>query len=132
MMPYANQIKDDFHEAIASIAPLSAADHLFQVCPNNELGLLPKEQAQAFHDSTAHILFISVRAQLELLTLVSFLTKQVRSTDEDDWGMLKLIIRYLKGTRHVKLNIPLTALPQFADISTPHMVSTQFIGISPG
>ena len=43
-------------------------------------------------------------------TLVSFLTKQVRRHDEDDWGKLKQGIMYLKGTMHMKLNITVDSL----------------------
>ena len=43
-------------------------------------------------------------------TLVSFLTKRVRSPDEDDWKKLKRGLMYLKGTMHMKLNITVDSL----------------------
>ena len=43
-------------------------------------------------------------------TLVSFLTKRVRSPDEDDWGKLRRGLMYLKGTMHIKLNITVDSL----------------------
>ncbi len=29
--------------------------------------------------------------------------RQVQSSDEDDWGKLKKVLKYLKGTRYLKL-----------------------------
>ena len=43
-------------------------------------------------------------------TLISFLTKRVRSPDEDDWGKLRRGLMYLKGTLHMKLNITVDSL----------------------
>ena len=43
-------------------------------------------------------------------TLVSFLTKRVRSPDKDDWGKLKQGLWYLKAARHMKLNITVDSL----------------------
>ena len=85
MIPYAN----NFLEAITITAPTPAANHLFQVHPKNERRLLPEEQAQVFHCSTVQLLFLSMRVQPGLLTLVSFFTKQLRSQDEENMGSLK-------------------------------------------
>ena len=84
MIPYSKQIEDNFPEPITSTAPTPAADHLLQVRPDDERILLPEEQAQAFHRSTTHILFLSQQACPDLQTLVSFKKKRVRSPDEDD------------------------------------------------
>ena len=79
MIPYSKEIIDDFPEPITSTAPTPAADHLFTVRPDEERKLLREEQAQAFHRSTAQLLFLSQRARPNMQTLVSFLTKRVRS-----------------------------------------------------
>ena len=50
------------------------------------------------------------RASAYLDGLVSFLTKCVRSPDEDDWGKLRRGLMYLKGTLHMKLNITVDSL----------------------
>jgi hypothetical protein len=36
---------------------------------------------------------------------VSFLTTSVKRPDEDDWGKLKRVLRYLYRTRHMTLNL---------------------------
>ena len=58
----------------------------------------------------AQLLFLSQRARPDMQTLVSFLTKHVRSPDEDDWKKLKRGLMYLKGTMHMKLNITVYSL----------------------
>ena len=84
MIPYTKQIIEDFPEPIISTAPTPAGDHLFTVCPDDERKLLPEEQAQAFHRTTAQLLFLSQRARPDMQTLASFCTKRVRSPDKND------------------------------------------------
>ncbi len=36
---------------------------------------------------------------------VSFLTTRVQAPDEDDWGKLKRVLKYLKSTRYLKLTL---------------------------
>ena len=36
---------------------------------------------------------------------VAFLTTRVKRPDEDDWGKLKRVLKYLKGTKHLKLTL---------------------------
>jgi hypothetical protein len=51
---------------------------------------------------------------------VSFLTTCVKRLDKDDWGKLKRVLRYLRGTRHMKLNLSannLTCLRWWVDAS---------------
>ena len=110
MIPYLKQIIDDFPEPVTSTAPTPAGDHLCTVRPDDERILLPEEQAQAFHRTTAQLLFLSQQEPPDMQTLVSFLTKRARSPDEEDWKKLKRGIMYLKGTMHTKLNITIDSL----------------------
>jgi hypothetical protein len=41
---------------------------------------------------------------------VSFLTTQVQAPDEDDWGKLKRVLKYLKGTRYLNLILSADAM----------------------
>ena len=36
---------------------------------------------------------------------MAFLITRVKDPDEDDWGKLKRILRYLKGTKNMKLTL---------------------------
>jgi hypothetical protein len=41
----------------------------------------------------------------DIQTAVSFLTTRVKKPDEDEWGELKRILKYLKGTMHMRLRL---------------------------
>jgi len=88
MIPYINKIIETFPEKITGVQSTPAGDHLFQVRPPNEAKLLPKEQARAFHHTTAQLLFLS-RVCCDIQTTVDFLTTCVKQPDNDDWGKLK-------------------------------------------
>ena len=103
MIKYLKKVFAAFPEKITSAAATPASDHLFTVRDESELKLLPEEQARAFHHSVAQLLFLSGRARPDIKTPVAFLTTRVKAPDEDDWGKLKRCLKYLWGTRHLKL-----------------------------
>ena len=105
MIKYLMKIFEDFPEEIRSTAPSPAADHLFNVRDASEAKYLTEEQAKHFHHAVAQLLFVSARARRDIQTAVSFLTTRVKKPDEDDWGKLKRVLKYLKGTLHMKLTI---------------------------
>jgi hypothetical protein len=105
MIKYLAKIFKAFPEKIRAAAATPAADHLFEVRDESERKLLPEEQARAFHHSVAQLLFLSGRARPDIKTAVSFLTTRVKAPDEDDWGKLKRVLKYLWGTRHMKLTL---------------------------
>ena len=51
------------------------------------------------------MLFLSSLARREIQTAASFLTTRVKKPDEDDWGKLKIALKYLNGTRRLKLTL---------------------------
>jgi hypothetical protein len=61
--------------------------------------------ADAFHHTVYQLLFAANRARQDIQTAVSFLTTRVQAPDNDDWGKLKQILKYLNGTRHLKLTL---------------------------
>jgi len=67
--------------------------------------VIPEEQVRIFHHTVAQLLFLSGRARPDIKTAVAFLTTRVKEPDEDDWGKLKRVLKYLKGTRHMKLRL---------------------------
>ena len=46
---------------------------------------------------------MATRARQDNQTTVAFFTTRVKSPDEDDWGKLKRVLKYLDGTRYLKL-----------------------------
>jgi hypothetical protein len=98
MMEYIKNIIKDFPEEITGTKTSPAADHLFAVRDPSLAKALPEEQAMAFHRATAQLLFLSTRARRGIQPAIAFLTKRVRSPDEDDWGKVKRVLGYLNGT----------------------------------
>jgi hypothetical protein len=66
---------------------------------------LPEEQADAFHHTVYQLLFVANRTHRDIQTAVSFLATRVKEPDKDDWGKLKRILKYLNGTKHLKLKL---------------------------
>jgi hypothetical protein len=61
-----------------------------------------------------------MRAKQDIQTAVAFLTMRVKSPDEDNWGKLKQVLKYLNGTKYLKLNMSvddLGLLKWYADAS---------------
>ena len=46
---------------------------------------------------------MNARAQRDIQTAVAFLCTRVKKPDEDDWEKLKRVLKYLNGTKHMKL-----------------------------
>ena len=81
------------------------ADHLFSVRETDKAKYLPEEKAIAFDHTTAQLLFLISRERRDIQTAASFLTTRVKKPDKDDWGQLKRALKYLNGTRRLKLTL---------------------------
>jgi hypothetical protein len=103
MIKYLTNLLQEFPEELGDSTASPAAAHLFQV--RDDVAKLPEEQAQIFHHTTAQLLFLSSRARRDIQLAVAFLTTRVKSPDEDDWGKLKRVLKYLTGTRYMKLTL---------------------------
>ena len=101
MIPYVQNIIKEFPKEIIFSASTPASVHLFQVQDKNTI-MLPEDQAIAFHHTVAQLLFVSAGARWNIQTLVAFLTTWVNCPDEDDWGKLKRVLKYLNGTQLLK------------------------------
>ena len=53
----------------------------------------------------AQLLFMATRARRDIQTAVAFLTTRVKAPDKDDWGKLKRVLKYLNGTKFLKLTL---------------------------
>ncbi len=111
MAKYVNTVIDGFPELITGTAVTPAADHLFKIREPTKATVLPENQAIAFHHTVAQLLFLSTRARRDIQTPVEFLTTRVREPDEDDWGKLKCVLKYLNGTKNMKLQLEADAMP---------------------
>ncbi len=113
MTPYIDKIISAFPEKITGVQSTPAGGHLFQVRPPLETKHLQEEQARNFHHTTAQLLFLS-RVRRDIQTVVAFLTTRVKQPDEDDWGKLKRVLRYLYNTRNLQLTLYAASLTNIA------------------
>ena len=65
-------------------------------------------------------MFVATRVRQDIQTAVAFLTTRVKNPDEDDWGKLKRVLKYINGTKYLKLRLSvddLGLLKWFVDAS---------------
>ena len=101
---------EGFLEQIVGRAATPAGERLFDIRDEKEARPMEEERATAFHHTTAQLLFMAARVQRDIQTAVAFLTTRVKSPDEDDWGKLKRVLKYLNGTKYLKLSISMENL----------------------
>jgi hypothetical protein len=61
--------------------------------------------ADTFHHTVYQLRFAANRVHQDIQMAVSFLTTRVQTPDEDDWEKLKQVLKYLNGTRNLKLTL---------------------------
>ena len=105
MVPFLKKIIEAFPEAITGSAATPAAEHLFKVPEDDSRQILEEERAMAFHNAVAQFLFATIRYRRDISTTVAFLCKHVRELDEDDWGKLKHLLKYIRGTIYLPLTL---------------------------
>jgi hypothetical protein len=105
MVNYLKSVIAEFPEMITGKAAMPAANHLFTVRDKKEGRALKEEKALVFHHTVAQLLFMSTRARRDIQMAVAFLTTRVKSPDNDDWRKLKRVLKYLKGTKYLKLKL---------------------------
>jgi hypothetical protein len=103
MIDYMKGVIEDFPEVITGVAATPVAENLFGVRPDKNRIILDEKRGQAFHHATAQLLFASSRARKDIQCAVAFLTTRVKTPDEDDWGKLKRLLRYIRGTIYMPL-----------------------------
>ena len=92
MEDYTKKILDEFAGFLGKPANSPAANHLFDIRPDDLRELLPKEQARLFHRYVVQLLFLSTRVRRDIKTAVAFLTTRVKAPDKDDRGKLGRIM----------------------------------------
>jgi len=110
MINYLKNVTNEFPELIKGRAATPAHEKLFVIRDESEARKLKEEQALAFHHTVAQLLFMVTRARRDIQTAVAFLTTRVKNPDEDDWGKLKRVLKYLNGTKYLKLKLTMDNL----------------------
>ena len=97
---YIDKILEDIDESCRRTSVTPAADHLFEVNPNQNK--LNKSQSQEFHHIVAQLL---KQSRPDIQTAISFLTTQVKVPDKDDQQKLIRTIKYLCGSKDLVLTM---------------------------
>ena len=82
--------------AISKTASTPASKELFEV--DDASPALPKRYGDVFHSVVAKLLYVSIRARMDLLLSTSFLTTRVSRSTRQDMGKLKRLLEYINGT----------------------------------
>ena len=86
MIKYIKKIHENFPEEIKSTTAIPAAEHLFNVREDNQDKILPEKQAQAFHHTTAQLLFLCARARPDIRMAVFHYCVRVARTQTKTTG----------------------------------------------
>ncbi len=101
MWDYLRKVIKEFPEEITGVYVTPASDHLFKVQEDGRK--LSKELAEVFHHTVYQLLFATNRVRRDIQMAVSFLTTRVKAPDQDNWGKLVRVLKYLNGTQYTKL-----------------------------
>ena len=89
-------------------AETPASPKLFEI--GNEKKKLSKEKTESFHSCVAKGLYVSKRARPDIALAIAFLSTRVKAPNENDWSKLLRLIKYLNGTRNLKLTLSIDDL----------------------
>jgi hypothetical protein len=96
MGDYLGRVIKESPEEITGTCMTMASDNLFKVHKDGRK--LNEELADASHHTVYQLLFAANRARRDIQMAVSFLTTRVKAPDEDDWGKLMRVLKYINGT----------------------------------
>ena len=86
MIKHLHKVREEVPDVLHGTNACPAGKHLFDVRPDDVKELLPEEMASKCHRAVAQLLFLCVRARLDIQVCVLFLTTRVQAPDKDDWG----------------------------------------------
>jgi hypothetical protein len=111
-------MKDFLEEAItepgldiSSHASTTATRTLFEV--DEACELLGKEESEAFHSVVAKLLYVSLRARVDLLLAVAFLCTRASKSTRQDMSKLKRVLQYIKGSMDLTYTVGADDLGKF-------------------
>ena len=102
---YTGKILIAFPEHIVGSAASPSAEDLFKVRYEKEAKYLPEEHARSFHHTTAHMLFMCSQERRDTKTEVALPSTIIKQPDDYEWGKLNRLLKYLNGTRNMRLNL---------------------------
>jgi hypothetical protein len=111
MKGHIEEAINNFNEEITRTAPTPARKDLFEIDENSER--LSDSDAENFHSVVALLLFIAIRARVDILLAISFLCTRVSKSTKQDKAKLKRVLEYLNGTRDLPYILGADSLEAF-------------------
>ncbi len=93
MWDYLQKVIPEFPEEIMGVCATLASDNLFK--GHDDRRKLNVDLAEAFHHTVYQLLSAANRARHDIQMAVSFLTTRVKAPDEENWGKLVRVHKYL-------------------------------------
>jgi hypothetical protein len=101
MSVYTNSILQDY--SVDTTAATPAENFLFTQRADSPL--LDSEHKASFHSGVMRLMFLAKRVRIDILTAVVYLSSRVQCASEDDWKKFLRVLKYLNGTKTLKLTL---------------------------
>ena len=88
---------------IMRFAATPARKNLFDV--DDGAKLLCKQEAESFHKIVAKLLYVSIRARMDILLAVGFLCTRVSKSTTQDQAKLKRLLEYIRGSMDLEYTL---------------------------
>jgi hypothetical protein len=111
MKDYLTEAIDESGMSIERTVATPAKKDLFDV--DDMATLLEREQAEVFHSVVAKLLYVSLRARMDILLPVIFLCTRVSKSTVQDRTKLKRVLEYIKGTLDLTYTVGADDLSSF-------------------
>jgi len=103
MYNYIAKMLTELPSDMNGVSTTPATLHLFNM--DDSAQKLEEDKAQLFHHLVEKLLYLSQRSRQDIQTAVVFLCTRVQSPDVDDYKKLARVMKYIRGTRDIKLTI---------------------------
>jgi Reverse transcriptase (RNA-dependent DNA polymerase) len=96
MTEYVKMVLHDIPVEMIGVATTPAANHLFDI--NEESEKLNDDKKSVFVHYVMQLLYLSQRGRPDIRTAISFLCTRLKQPDQDDYGKLIRVLKYLQST----------------------------------
>lgn len=103
MQEYLKEAINESGMTIKRVAATPADKELFEV--DGQAQLLPKGEAEVFHSVVAKLLYVSIRARMDLLLAIGFLCTRVSKSTTQDRSKLRRVLEYINGTMDLEYTV---------------------------
>ncbi|KAI2501020.1 Reverse transcriptase (RNA-dependent DNA polymerase) [Fragilaria crotonensis] len=88
---------------ITGAAATPSQRNLFEV--NEQSPMLESDEAEAFHKVAAKLLYVAIRARVDLLLAIAFLWTRVSKSTQQDRSKLKRVLEYINGSMDMEYTV---------------------------